>query len=101
MKTSVPYKKKEFQPDRQHAKKFSAIAISVLLIFLSLSVYALNTIRVNGRITSETGQPVPGASIVVSGSTTGTATDDNGNFAISAPPNGTLTITSIGYATQE
>ena len=83
---------------RLYAKNFLSIAFSVLLIVLfSLSMYAQNTIRVKGHVTNETGAPVPKVSVVVKGTSNGVTGNDNGDFEISAPANGTLVISSVGY----
>ena len=49
----------------------------------------------------ETGQAVPNASVTVKGTSTGVSSNETGNFEISAPPNGTLIITSVGFAPKE
>lgn len=47
-------------------------------------------------------QPIPGVSVLVKGTQTGTITDADGNFTISlAEPGQTLVFSFIGYATQE
>lgn len=69
---------------------------------VSLSpVFAQNNILVRGRITNETGQGLPGASVTVKGGTAGTSTTENGNFEITAPSNGILVISSINYIPKE
>ncbi len=58
---------------------------------------------VSGTVSDDNGEPVPGANIVVAGTTIGTNADFDGNFTLStdqAPPF-TLRITSIGYSTTE
>ncbi len=66
-----------------------------------------NTIRridvtVTGRVTDEQGAGLPGVTVLVKGTTTGTATDADGNFTITAPdPSATLTFSYIGYVTQD
>ncbi|MBU7578514.1 MAG: TonB-dependent receptor, partial [Flavihumibacter sp.] len=57
--------------------------------------------QVTGRITNAAGEPLPGASIKVKGTTGGTSADANGNFTISVPANATLIISSIGFEDQE
>ncbi len=55
-----------------------------------------------GRITDDKGVPVPGASVVIKGTNTGTVTDANGFYKIKA--NGTsqpLTVSSVGYNVAE
>lgn len=48
-----------------------------------------------------TGEPIPYASVQVKGTRTGVNTAENGTFSLSAPSNGTLVISFIGYKTQE
>ncbi|MGI4743488.1 MAG: SusC/RagA family TonB-linked outer membrane protein [Janthinobacterium lividum] len=55
---------------------------------------------VTGRVTDDKGEGLPGATVLVKGSTQGTSTDVNGNFTIDVPTGGSLVISSIGYATQ-
>ncbi len=56
---------------------------------------------VTGTVTDDTGTPLPGASIVVKGTTNGTQTDFDGNYTIEADSDATLVVSYIGYATQE
>src|SRR4051794_32634643 len=101
MKTSGLTKEKVLQPDRLYKKKFSSIVLAVLLIlFTSIAGIAQN-ITVTGHISNEAKQPVPQASVVVKGSTNGVSANDNGDFKITAPGNGTLVISSVGYTEQE
>lgn len=60
-------------------------------------------IEISGVITSkEDGSPLPGASVLVKGNTTsGTTTDENGKFRLSVPENSTITVSFIGYLSQE
>jgi len=50
---------------------------------------------------AKTGETVIGANVIIKGTTTGTATDVDGTFELSAPSNATLVISSIGYKTVE
>ncbi|HYC29785.1 MAG TPA: TonB-dependent receptor plug domain-containing protein, partial [Chitinophagaceae bacterium] len=74
-------------------------------LFFALTLAMLpamaQNITVKGRVTNEKNQPVVGASIVVKGTATGTATDNDGQYQISAPANGTLVISSVGYPDKE
>lgn len=57
---------------------------------------------VSGKITDSSGASLPGVSIVVKGTTTGTITDENGNYSLSnIPENTTLQFSFIGMKTQE
>ncbi|TAH22198.1 MAG: SusC/RagA family TonB-linked outer membrane protein [Cytophagales bacterium] len=59
--------------------------------------------RITGTVTSsEDGQPLPGVSILVKGTGTGTVTDANGKYTISVPDNGvTLIFSYVGFTSQE
>jgi outer membrane receptor for Fe3+-dicitrate len=67
--------------------------------FLSMSIFAQQK-TVSGRVATGD-SAVAGATVTLKGTNTGTQTDANGRFTISAPANGTLVISSIGYATAE
>ncbi|MGA0557950.1 SusC/RagA family TonB-linked outer membrane protein [Larkinella sp. VNQ87] len=57
---------------------------------------------VSGKVTSENGETLPGVSILVRGTTTGTTTDVNGNFSLTVPnTDETLVFSFIGFQTQE
>ena len=71
-----------------------------LLIFLQSVSFAQN-ITVKGRVTdASNGEPIPAASVVIDGTTTGVMADLNGNYSISAPSGSVLAVSSIGYDTQ-
>ena len=55
----------------------------------------------NGVVVDTQDQPIPGASVIVKGTTTGTMTDIDGQFSIAARPGAILEISCIGYAAQE
>ena len=56
-------------------------SILVCLAFLGLSAFSQD-IQITGMVTSaDDGNPLPGVSVVVKGTTTGVATDINGNFS--------------------
>jgi TonB-dependent starch-binding outer membrane protein SusC len=102
MKVSVFQNEKMLNPGRLHTKKFLTITFYALLtLFFSLTVYSQNNIRVRGRVTSESGQPVQKASIIVKGTSNGVTSNDNGDFEINAPANSTLVISSVGYSSRE
>ncbi|ANE53266.1 hypothetical protein SY85_01990 [Flavisolibacter tropicus] len=57
-------------------------------------------IRVTGRVVTDAGQPLVNATVLVSGSSSGVTTDTSGMYSISAPGNGSLVFSSIGFASQ-
>ena len=75
------------------------LTMLVALVFV-LNAAAQNRI-VTGRVTDDKGTPVPNASVVVKGTTTGTSTTDNGAFSISVPPRAILVISSTEMGSQE
>ena len=57
--------------------------------------------QVSGTVTDADGIPLPGASVVVKGTTKGTTTDFDGNYSIAVAADGTLAFSYIGYSTEE
>ncbi|WP_277234536.1 SusC/RagA family TonB-linked outer membrane protein [Hymenobacter sp. YC55] len=70
------------------------------MLFLSHSVLA-QTQTISGTVTDDQGLPLPGATVVVKGTTVGASTDAQGAYTVSAPPNAVLLVTFIGYLPQE
>ena len=75
-------------------QKSSFRTIRIILFSLSMlfayatNGYAQNMVR--GVVTDVTGDPLPGVSVVVKGTTTGTTTDIDGRYSINVPSTGTL-----------
>jgi TonB-linked SusC/RagA family outer membrane protein len=74
-----------------------------LFIFLLLAgfTFAQAQTTVAGKVSDNTGQPIPGVSVKVQGTSSATTTDLNGNYTISAPTNGTLVFSFVGFSTRE
>jgi len=79
------------------------LLLPIALCFLMMSQNAFAQTRpVKGQVLDEKGQPVPGASVQIKGTTAGTITDANGNFSLEVPDeDNTLVISSLGYKPQE
>jgi len=60
-----------------------------------------NTITVKGVVTDDKGEPLPGASVMIKGTTTGTITDLDGKYTLSAKSNATLVVSYIGFQDKE
>src|SRR5690606_22290688 len=59
-------------------------------------------IEVRGKVTSqENGESLPGVNVIIKGTSTGTITDLEGNYVITAPEDGILLFSYIGYDSQE
>ena len=73
------------------------------MIFFGLGIFTVfaQNEAISGTVIDNSGQPIPGASIIVKGTTTGTSTDFDGNFTINASPANVLLVSYIGYAPQE
>ena len=71
----------------------------MVMLLASASAFAQN-ITVGGVVTDTNDEPVIGATVMVAGTQTGTSTDVDGAFSISAPANGQLVVSVIGYATE-
>ncbi|GAB4014201.1 SusC/RagA family TonB-linked outer membrane protein [Spirosoma koreense] len=67
-----------------------------MLLFSYSSVVA-QTQKITGTVRDVQGAPLPGVSVVVAGTSTGTITDVEGNFSIPAVKGNTLTFSFIGY----
>lgn len=57
--------------------------------------------KVSGTITDKSGEPIIGANVVIKGTTNGTITDIDGNYALDVPVSAILQISYIGYLTQD
>ena len=64
------------------------------------SVPAASTGTVTGTVMSE-GEPLPGASVLVKGTSVGTVTDLDGHYSISVPSGGTLVFSFVGLKSHE
>ena len=81
-------------------EKVLAMTLLVLLCcFAGTTAFAQTTIR--GKVTSNTGDPVVGASVSVKGTTVGTNTGADGSFTIQASKGAVLVISSITYTVKE
>jgi hypothetical protein len=70
-----------------------------LLLLMSVSAFA--QVSVSGKITDEKGDPFPGVTITIKGTSKGTNADINGSYLINAKSTDVLVFSNIGYAKQE
>ena len=75
--------------------------INFLLVCLLAVQVAVAQQTVSGSVTDESGTPLPGATVIVKGTSNGAATDFDGNYSISVGPNAVLEFSFIGYQTVE
>lgn len=57
--------------------------------------------EITGTVTDDKGKPLPGVTVQVKGTNTGTVTDGNGKFVLEVPDNATLVFSSVGYESKE
>jgi TonB-dependent starch-binding outer membrane protein SusC len=72
-----------------------------LLLLLLLGVPLFAQITVTGKITDNKGESLPGVSVTLKGTTTGVISDADGAYSISAPADGTLVFSFIGFKSAE
>ena len=75
----------------------------LLIIFFGFGVFTAfgQEIIVSGVITGIDGQPIPGVSVIVKDTKTGTTSDFDGNYTIKASQSDTLVFSYLGYFSQE
>lgn len=70
----------------------------ILFLFLSCSFVSAQT-KVSGTVSDENGLTLPGANVMIAGTTKSVTTDLNGKYEISAPSDGTLSFSFVGFNT--
>ncbi|SHK68568.1 MULTISPECIES: TonB-dependent receptor [Reichenbachiella] len=61
----------------------------------------LQDVTVSGQVLDEMGEGLPGASVLIKGTSKGTTTDINGQFSLVTPEDAVLIVSFLGYLTQE
>ena len=69
-------------------------------VFLLFSIFSVGQSSLTGVVSDENGVPLPGANVVIDGTSTGVSTDFDGNFEITANQGQVLAISFIGYTTE-
>ena len=79
---------------------FIALLLCVTFLGLTTSAYAQKAI--SGKVVDESNEPLIGVTVAIQGTTVGTITDIDGNYALTVPAgqeNGTVSFSFIGYGT--
>ena len=79
--------------------KFNGI-LTLLLAFVVQLTFAQEK-TISGTVVDETNMPLPGATVVIKGTTTGAATDFDGKYSISANKGDVLSFSYTGYINQD
>jgi len=83
-------------------KLYRKVSLTAALLLMFTSALLAQERTVSGTVTDETGGAMPGVNVLVKGTSTGTASDSDGNFKISIEnDNSVLLFTFVGYATAE
>ncbi|MEB2778752.1 carboxypeptidase-like regulatory domain-containing protein, partial [Algoriphagus sp. D3-2-R+10] len=79
------------------------LVLGCLLIFSQQALYAQQESLISGEVRSAAdSEPLPGASVMIKGSTQGTITDTDGKFTLSASRDSTyLMVSYLGFISQE
>lgn len=86
--------------NRSLIQKNRGILLSLFLI-LSITFSAMaQDVMVSGKVTDNKGEPLPGVSIAIKGTTDGTITDIDGNYSLSANGNAELIFNFVGFEPQ-
>ncbi len=72
------------------------------LLIGSMAAAMAQSLLVKGKVTDDQGLGLPGVTVILKGTSTGTATDMDGVYSLTLPSgNGTLVFSYVGYLTQE
>lgn len=74
---------------------------ALLIMFAFVGMLHAQEKTVTGTIADEFGVPLPGASVLIKGTSTGAASDFDGKYSIQVNENNILVISFIGYSEQE
>ena len=78
-------------------KLFNFLSSFLLVFAFGFSVQAQS---ISGTVTDENGVPLPGATVLVEGTSNGVSTDFDGNYSINASSGDTLVFSFVGYSNQ-
>jgi len=79
----------------------SRLLVVCLLLTLFFPVSAISQTNVTGKVTEQEGAALPGVTVLIKGTTTGTITDSNGEYTVAATSNDVLVFSFIGMISQE
>ncbi len=76
-------------------RKFK-LYLTTVMLFLG-AVVSAQSIHVNGVVKDSAGNPIPGAGVVVQGTTSGVVTGLDGEYTITVSPNATLVFKAVSF----
>ncbi len=79
----------------------SLVLLCIGMVF-SVGIAFAQQIAIKGQVTSAEGEALPGVTVIVKGTVTGTITDIDGNYSLNVPSQSSiLSYSFVGYKTQE
>lgn len=84
----------------QRCSRFIRMGIAIFALILVAKPLGAQNVTVSGTVKDSKGEPLPGVYVLVQGTTTGTSTDLDGTYRISAPTTASLIFTFMGYESQ-
>ncbi len=98
---SCPQARGKCPPKNAFNTMFNRLFVTGFLILMALSSHA-QTLRIAGTVNEAgTGNPIPGVSVLVKGTSNGTITDIDGKFSLEVGQNAVLVLSFIGFEKQE
>ena len=83
-------------------RKTLEVQLAALQKDMKISINQQQQKEITGKVTDSSGDPLPGATVMVKGTTIGTVTDVDGNFTLQIPSDvKTLQVSFVGMKTQE
>lgn len=82
-------------------RRAAAKVVAMTILSLLLGTVAWAQRKVTGKVTSSEGSAIPGATVQIKGTNSGTTTLEDGTFTISVPDNATLVFSATGSKSQE
>ena len=70
-----------------------------LLVVMLCTFFSYAQTTITGNVTDDLGVPLPGATILETGTSNGTTTDFDGNFTITVQENASISASFVGYET--
>ncbi len=90
------------EPDGFLQKLYRMAALAFVAVLLSTGAFAQDEHVVKGNVKAISDKsPLPGVSVLIKGTATGTTTDAEGNFSLQAKPSDVIVVSFIGFTPEE
>ncbi|WP_186755054.1 SusC/RagA family TonB-linked outer membrane protein [Echinicola salinicaeni] len=91
------------QLSRSHSLSFKQVddRISVKTLDRGTFTEVVKEVAVNGTVVDKFGEPIPGVTVVIKGTTMGVSTDIDGKYSLLVPEEASLVYSFVGFVSQE